>query len=271
MIRHFPANPPEKAGYQLEFNEDFSGAKLNTQHWLPYYLPQWCSREQSAANYELTGHSLLLKIDKEQPYWPPQSKDQLRVSSLQTGVFSGPVGSTLGQHRIDDSWRVAQAQVEQRLYTPQYGYFEIRAKALATQNNVCALWMIGFEDQPERSGEICIMEVNGAQVQPGSAMNGYGVKAFNDPKLHGEFYQDRFEIEAPAFNIYAAEWRPGRVDFYINNLKVRSIPESPDYPMQLMLNVYETPVDVRLKRADLQYPKRFEVDYIRVFQPVGGY
>ena len=78
-------------------------------------------------------------------------------------------------------------------------------------------------------------------------------------------------MDATAFNIYATEWRPDRVDFYINNRKVKSIPESPDYPMQLMLNIYETPVNAPLKEADSTYPKLFEVDYIRVFQPLGGY
>ena len=271
MAKDFPANPAHKAGYRLELNEDFSGHELNTEVWYPWYLPQWCSRVESAANYELTGRSLVLKIDKEQAYWPPQAKDELKVSSLQTGVFSGPRGSTLGQHRIDESWSVMEAQTEQRLYTPQYGYFEIRARALASQNNVCALWMIGFEDQPERSGEICIMEVNGGQVSADNAVNGYGVKAFNDPRLMGEFYQDTFEMDATGFNLYAAEWLPDRVNFYINNQKVRSVAESPNYPMQLMLNIYETPAGKPLTPADLIYPKCFEVDYIRVFQPERGY
>src|SRR5687767_15640477 len=41
-------------------------------------------------------------------------------------------------------------------YTPQYGYFELRARGVNTSANHAALWMIGYEDSPERSGEIAI-------------------------------------------------------------------------------------------------------------------
>jgi hypothetical protein len=31
--------------YKLIFNEDFNTSKLNLTNWIPYYLPQWSSRE----------------------------------------------------------------------------------------------------------------------------------------------------------------------------------------------------------------------------------
>ena len=49
---------------------------------------------------------------------------------------------------------VREEQEPLRTYTPQYGYFEIRARAVANPLNHVALWMIGYEDAPERSGEI---------------------------------------------------------------------------------------------------------------------
>jgi hypothetical protein len=52
------------------------------------------------------------------------------VSSLQTGVFSGPVGSRVGQSRFNSDLVVRQAQDSARCYTPQYGLFELRAKAI---------------------------------------------------------------------------------------------------------------------------------------------
>ena len=260
----YPTNPPFKEGHVLVFDDEFKSATLDKSKWLPYYMPQWCSRKTSATNYELGGDRLILKIDHDQAPWPPQASEGLKVSSLQTGVYSGPMGSKLGQHRIQEQWTVKEAQEITRLFTPQYGYFEIRAKALANTNNLCALWMIGFEEVPEQSAEICIMEVNGAQIEANRAVNGYGIKAFNDPNIETEFFQDSFEMDATGFNIYAADWQPDYVDFYLNNQKVKRVNQSPNYPMQLMLNIYEFTSEK--KETDDAYPKKFEVDYVRVYQ-----
>ena len=43
--------------------------------------------------------------------------------------------------------------------------------------------MIGFEDQPERSGEITIMEIFGDSIDATGAELGHGIKAVNDPLL----------------------------------------------------------------------------------------
>jgi len=49
---------------------------------------------------------------------------------------------------------------------------------------------------------------------------------------------------------------PGATHHYIDEQLVRSSPQAPDYPMQLMLDIYEfTPGG--------QYPKRFHVDFVR--------
>ena len=35
------------------FADDFDGPDLDTRVWIPSYLPQWSSRAESAATYEL--------------------------------------------------------------------------------------------------------------------------------------------------------------------------------------------------------------------------
>lgn len=40
-MHDFPANPMAKPGYRLEFHDEFAGASLDTDKWLPFYLPQW--------------------------------------------------------------------------------------------------------------------------------------------------------------------------------------------------------------------------------------
>lgn len=122
--------------------------------------------------------------------------------------------------------------------------------------------MIGFEDEPQKSAEICIMEINGENLANKTLVNGYGIHPLDDPKLDDEFYKDQFQINAEEFHIYAVDWQPNKVDFYIDNKFVRSINESPDYPMQLMLNIYEIPVD-GVSNQDGKHPKELEIDNTR--------
>jgi len=271
MSQDFPSNPIDKKGYVLDFSDEFEEGTLNTKNWLPYYLPQWSSREKTATNFEILDGSLVLKIDRDQSPWSEEFNGDVKVSSLQTGVFSGKMGSSLGQHHITTNCIVREEQESKRLYTSKYGYFEIRAKALPYKNNVCAFWMIGFEDVPYKSGEICLMEIKGENVTKASAINGFGVRSFSDTDLKDEFYENVIEIDATAFNIYAAEWFPNRIDFFINNRKVKTLFQSPSYEMQLMLNIYEIPNASVEEVLKMPYPKRFEIDYVRAYQPKNGY
>ena len=93
-------DPVSKDGYELEFEDTFDGDSLDLTRWLPHYLPQWSSREASAARYEVGGGTLRLVIEADQLPWCPEFDGQTRVSSLQTGVFAGPVGSPVGQSRF---------------------------------------------------------------------------------------------------------------------------------------------------------------------------
>ncbi len=264
----FPANPREKSGYHLEFADDFQRATLNTGNWLPYYLPQWSSRAQAAARYSLPGDRLRLHLEADQPPWSPEFDGDIRVSALQTGCHSGPVGSAVGQHPFRPGLVVKEAQPATKLYTPLYGYFETRLKALAIPGYMIALWLIGFEEQPEQSAEICLCEIFGHEMTAVSAQVGYGLHPFNDPNITDEFYQDTIAINAAHYHIYAAEWTPTHVSFFVDNVKTRTIQQSPSYPMQFMLTVYEIPQYLTPESKTTSWPKTFEVDYVRGYRPI---
>nr|AIA92153.1 CAZy families GH16 protein [uncultured Herpetosiphon sp.] len=57
------------------------------------------------------------------------------------------------------------------------------------------------------------------------------------------FFEESFAIDTARFHIYAVEWTPTQVDFYIDNRKIRTIGQSPQYPMQFMLTLYEHPFE----------------------------
>lgn len=254
-------------GYVLDFEDHFDGDALDPTRWLPYYLPQWSSRAASAARYRLADGCLHLLIEADQQPWCPELDGSTRVSSLQTGVYAGPVGSSLGQHRFHPSAVVREAQRSVRLYTPQFGAFVLRGKAVDDPECMVSLWMIGYEDRPERSAEICIFEIFGRNVDVGSAAIGMGVHPFGDPTISDDFEEVRLPIDVREFHEYAARWTPDGVTFYVDGVPVRAVDQSPRYPMQFMLGIYEFG-DPDASRGP--YPKRFTVDSFRAYRPVNG-
>ena len=251
-------------GYVLEFEDRFDGEVLDSRRWLPNYLPHWTTAAASAARYELADGHLHLLIDADQEPWCPELDGPTRVSSLQTGVYAGPVGSSIGQHRFNPVAVVREAQRNVRLYTPLYGVFALRARAIADPRCMVALWMIGYEDLPERSAEICICEIFGRNVDATSAAIGMGVHPFGDPAVSDDFEEVRLPIDVRDFHEYAAEWTPDRVVFFVDGAPVRSVNQSPTYPMQFMLGVYEFGDQ---DASSGPYPKRFTIDSFRAYRP----
>ncbi len=257
-----PLNRRLAERYVLDVEDQFDGEELDGSLWLPYYLPQWSSATRSAARYELVDGCLDLLIEADQVPWCPEYDGETRTSSLQTGVFSGPVGSTIGQHRFNPTVVVREEQRNARLYTPQFGVFVLRAKALDHPRGMVSLWMIGYEDRPERSAEICVFEIFGEDVGRHHSAVGMGVHPFGDPTIGDAFEQVRVAIDARDFHEYAAKWTPRGVNFFIDGEQVKSVDQSPQYPMQLMLGIYE----LGGTRPDGPYPKRFTIDWFRAYR-----
>lgn len=229
----------EEGLYRLDFFDDFDNHTLDRNKWIPYYLPQWSSRAASQPFYRIEKSALVLEIANDQKPWCPEFNGSVRASSLQTGLYAGALNSPEGQHRFSPACRIRELQTTERLYTPQHGYFEMRAKCAITPRNVAAFWMIGFEDRPERSAEICIFELKGSNLQSSGATIGFGVHPFGDQTIVDEFYEEYFGISVGEYNVYAAEWTESLVNFYINDQKIKTIRQSPAYPMQFMLNIYD--------------------------------
>ena len=81
------------AGRRLVFEDHFDASELNLAVWLPHYLPAWGSLAATAASYDIHDSCLHLRIPTDQGRWLPQVHPApLRVSGIQSGNFSGPVG-----------------------------------------------------------------------------------------------------------------------------------------------------------------------------------
>jgi GNAT superfamily N-acetyltransferase len=268
-LRMHLAVPPTREGYVLAVEDRFDGDTLDRGLWLPHYLPHWSSREASAARYRLGDGVLHLVVEEDQPPWCPEFDGGVRVSSLQTGEYCGPLGSPIGQLRFNPAAVVREEQEPERLYTPQYGYFEVRARMDLDPSAMAALWMIGVEDSPERSGEICVFEIFGKDVEPGNARVGMGIHPWADPALTDDFAQVPLPIDVREFHTYAAEWTAERVSFLVDGEVVRVVEQSPAYPMQFMLDVYAFPGDDGAPPPG-PWPKELVVDRFRAWRPSGA-
>ncbi len=225
-----------------ELDETFTGPDLDRSVWLPHYLPHWSSREATAATYETGADGLRLRIPPQQDLWcPDRHAEPMRVSGISSGCFAGPVGSTVGQQPFADGLTVTEAQPTLWGYTPRYGTIEITMRGTITARSMFAFWLSGIEDQPERSGEICVAEIFGDAIHDGVAQIGMGVHPFRDPALTEEFATQAMGIDVATDHRYAVEWRPGALTFSVDGDVVRRIGQAPDYPVQLMIGVFDFP------------------------------
>jgi beta-glucanase (GH16 family) len=255
----------DRSAYELEFEERFDATELDATRWVAHYLPQWTTPEQSAAHFDLTQHGLRLRIDADQPPWR-DGDGELRASNLQTGTFSGPVGSPRGQHRHTDGMSVVTEQPTRKLYAPSAGLVEARLRAVADPTIMLAFWLIGFEeDSPDDSGEICVVELFGDSIGVSPSELSIGVKAHHDPRLTDDMDRVPVDLNATDWHTYAAAWDADEIRFYVDDELIRTVSQSIAYPMQLMVDLFEFPASP--DRDPRKYPKTGDVSSVLGYRP----
>lgn len=220
-------------------DDRFDLPALDESVWLPAYLPAWSSRREAAATYRIDADGLHLTIPPEQPRWCVGLHDDppLKVSAVQSGNWSGPLGSGRGQQPFRDGLVVREEQPRFEGFVPRLGRIEVTCRAAIGPGSMFSAWLIGFEDRPERSGEVCLVEVFGDAPH----RIGCGVHPFRDPALHEEFGTADLGIDVAETHRYAVEWRADGVDLLVDDQVVRRSTQSPAYPMQLEIAVFEFP------------------------------
>ena len=158
----------------------------------------------------------------------------------------------------------------------RYGRIEVRAKLPTGRGMWPAIWMLGDNiDQvgwPE-CGEIDIMENVG--FDPDRVHGNVHTEAFNH--VLGTNKGASIEVSRPyeAFHLYAVEWHPDRIDFFIDDRRYFTFVNSGagpaewpfDQPHFLIINAAigggwggQQGID------DSIFPQRYFVDYVRVYQ-----
>jgi hypothetical protein len=109
--------------------------------------------------------------------------------------------------------------------------------------SMAALWLSGVEDDEQqlRCGELCVVEVFGRSVREASAEVGVGIKPFRDPELSDDFAAPRLPVDVADFHTYALEWDGELAEFSVDGEVVRRCERPPEYPLQVMVAVFDFP------------------------------
>lgn len=228
----------------VPFADDFDGPALDRAVWFPHYLPAWSSRAETAARFAVADSCLTLSVPVDHPLWcAADHHPPLRVSGVQSGNGSGPVGSTRGQQRFREGLLVREQQERFEGWLPDGGRVAIRCRMVLSPRSMAALWLSGFEDDEaqQECGELCVVEIFGRTVEQDSAEVGMGIKAFRDPRLREDFAAPRLPLDATRFHEYAVEWDATEAVYSVDGTTVRRCPRPPTYRMQLMLAVFDFP------------------------------
>jgi hypothetical protein len=229
----------------MGFDERFDGNDLDPAIWTTSYLPAWSSAAASAATYDVSDGALRLSIPSTQGLWCPDlHRPPLRVSAVQSGNWSGPVGSTRGQSPFRDGLVVREEQPTVLGFTPLYGRIEVTCRATIGPRSMFSAWMIGIEDEPDRCGEICLVEVFGDAIGEDAGavvQHGCGIHRFRDPALAEDFATVTLGHDVGDDHRYAVTWTPDGVGFLVDDVVVRRSAESPSYPLELILGVFDFP------------------------------
>jgi hypothetical protein len=109
-----------------------------------------------------------------------------------------------------------------------------------------------------RLGAFLVQDGLGPEKQ--ATQLGHGIKAINDPRLVTDFADPLVPFDVADWHVYAVEWTPDGVSFLLDGETLRHVAQSPDYPMQLMLDVFAF---ADAGTAEQDWPNSFSIDWVR--------
>ncbi|WP_378144550.1 hypothetical protein ACFJGV_13735 [Cnuibacter sp. UC19_7] len=252
MTTSLPA-PPSR---DPDVHDDFA-AGPDPALWIPSYLEHWTAPDRAAARWSASPEGLILRIDADQPDWRPEDAP-LRVSNLQTGSFSGPLGSSRGMHRHrPDGLAVRTPAPARLLWVPRSGRVDVTLSASRDPGCMVAAWLVGTEhEDPADSGEVCLVEIDSRPDSSGWSAR-MGVKAHGDGRLTTDMREIALQVDASEPHTWTAVWGDDETILGCDGVELRRIAQAPDYPMALMIDLFE------IGEPGGRYPKTALVHSVR--------
>lgn len=253
-----PEELPSPPNRTPDLDDNFSDG-LSTRWWVPHYLPHWTTPDRSEARYRVTPEGVELRIEADQRDWRPEDAP-LRVSNLQTGTYSGPVGSPNGTHRHRDDELHVRTQTPQRLlFAPSSGRIDVTVTASRDEGCMLAAWLVGTEHlSAEHSGEICIFEID-AETIGETTIARSGIKAHHDSRLVTDIAEVAVPLDAAEPHTWTVIWGNNETIIGCEGRVVRRLTQAPTYPLLLMIDLFE------IGPASGRYPKAATIHHVQAW------
>ncbi|WOO39308.1 family 16 glycosylhydrolase [Rubellicoccus peritrichatus] len=246
----YPLSDQDNEGDWERFDplwDEFNEGKLDTKKWWDHN-PYWYGRAPArflARNVRVHDGMLQLAMSKD-PSLPEE--DFYNSGTIYKDWVSA---SVVGKTPVN------------------YGYFEIRAKPMASAGS-SAWWFTGSSYDREKNIdqrlEIDVFEIGGKAVDKEYSynMNLHNFKTRDNPKhfsLGGTWKTPERLIDR--FWVFGLEWTPEVINYYVDGVLVRKVDNSVWHGPQRMIFDSETMFDWLGIPEDSHLPSIFEVDYVR--------
>lgn len=248
----------QKGEYSLVWHDEFDGDELDTSIWsYEPHQPGWVNNELQ--EYTTSTDNVYVEDGK------------LIIQALENVDASGKKTYTSGRINTMNKKDC------------KYGRFEARLKVPSGQGFLPAFWMMPTQEdlygQWPKCGEIDIMEVLGNDTDKAYATIHYG-----EPHTEQQGYKMSTGLDySEAFHVYACEWEPGEIRFYVDNKLVKTIddwftkktgfdevayPAPFDQPFYVILNLAVGGNWPGNPDETTQFGEnaQLQVDYVRVYQ-----
>lgn len=243
----------------LIFDDEFSGSSLDNTKW------NTCYDSYSAQYAGCTNHG---NFESE---WYQKSqvsvKDGNLVLTAQKKDTQGADSNGQPQRYAYTSGMVATGRYLKQApakWTMAYGYVEARINVPSGQGIWPAFWLLPVDHQ--WPPEIDVMEVLGNN--PSQALTTYHWRNTdgNTTAQDSSTYQSPTSL-AGSWHTYAADWKPGEIDWYIDGQVVKRFPNSAvtSKPMQLILDLAVGGTLPGNPDATTPATARMYVDYVRAY------
>ncbi|MGB7538932.1 MAG: glycoside hydrolase family 16 protein [Anaerolineales bacterium] len=254
-----PTQTPPLVDWDLKWSDEFDapdGAGVDTKKWRVGDTP-------ASANLELEYYTS--RIENVYIENPTGSNGVLVIKALkgkyETREYTSGLLTTMGK------------------FDQLYGRFEGRIQIPFGQGLWPAFWMRGSTGAWPQGGEIDIMENIGREPNIVHAtMHGPGYSGTNG--IGGPFALPEGQRFADDFHLFAVEWEPNVIRWYVDNLLYKTstpadLPEGAewvyDHPFYLLLNVAVGGTWPGDPDDTTVFPQTMKVDYVRVYIRPGGW
>ena len=281
--------PRKLPGWKLVWNDEFEGTEIDRTKW---------DFDIGNGFFDYASHTWIAGWGNEELQYYTDSpvnasvKDSLLTIRAQKESLHGC------------GYTSARLKTRKRdgtpLFNQRYGRFEFRAQVPWGKGLWPALWMLPQADAYggwAASGEIDLMEIVGDQ--PREVLNSihFGSSGSEGRALITHVHPLPGGSTVADWHTYAVEWDPGEIRFFVDDVQTRTYnhwwscslteagqgviarrkadlnpwPAPFDQPFYLVMNVAVGGNFPGVPSPQTQFPAELVVDYVRVYERVGGY